>query len=142
MAANFITFSSLYPVSSKTRCPYNRGKLSLLSMLRAMSYRRHGVQILCLLCRSITITILFRTHRRSDSLGLYIAHFRSTIYSQLPLRLNLFSRRVRYQRWNLICSSTLLSPINCVIVIWFYMRSRSLIMRGNLLSIYYYYYYT
>jgi len=40
MAAGFITFFSLYPISSKTRCLYDHGKLSLLSMLRAMSRRR------------------------------------------------------------------------------------------------------
>lgn len=83
---------------AKTRCPYDRGKLSSLSMPRAVSYRRHGAQILRLPCRSITITLLFRTHTRGNSLGLYIAHFRSAIYPQLLLRLNLFDRRVsRYQ---------------------------------------------
>jgi len=93
----FLIISGIVP--SKTRCPYDRGKLSSLSMPRAVSYRRHGAQILRLPCRSITITLLFRTHHRGDSLGLYTAHFRSTMYSQLPLRLNLFGRHVsRYQR--------------------------------------------
>ncbi|EFN74726.1 hypothetical protein EAG_12514 [Camponotus floridanus] len=57
-------------------------------MPRAVSYRRHGAQILRLPCRSITITLLFRTHSQvysNSPLSLYTAYFRSAIHPQLLL---------------------------------------------------------